>query len=40
MKAGSGFRVQSSGLKNAIILTGDPEFRNAEKLVKIDWLTS
>jgi predicted nucleic acid-binding protein len=32
------FAVATAQRENAIILTGDPEFKNVEKLVKIDWL--
>ena len=34
------FAVATAQRENAVILTGDPEFKNVEKLVKIDWLTS
>jgi predicted nuclease of predicted toxin-antitoxin system len=34
-----GFAVATAQRENAVILTGDPEFKNVEKLVKIDWLT-
>jgi uncharacterized protein len=33
------FAVVTAQQENAVILTGDPEFKNVEKLVKIDWLT-
>jgi predicted nucleic acid-binding protein len=33
------FAVATAQRENAVILTGDPEFKNVEKLVKIDWLT-
>ncbi len=33
------FAVATAQRENAAILTGDPEFKNVEKLVKIDWLT-
>ena len=32
------FVVATAQRENAVILTGDPEFKNVEKLVKIDWL--
>ncbi len=32
------FAVATAQRENAVILTGDPEFKNVEKLVKIDWL--
>ena len=32
------FAVVTAQRENAVILTGDPEFKNVEKLVKIDWL--
>ncbi len=32
------FAVQTSLKENAPIVTGDPEFKKAEKLMKIDWL--
>jgi predicted nucleic acid-binding protein len=32
------FAVATAQRENAIILTGDPEFKNVEKFVKIDWL--
>jgi predicted nucleic acid-binding protein len=32
------FAVQTSLKENAPIVTGDPELKKAEKLVKIDWL--
>jgi ribonuclease VapC len=32
------FAVQTAREENAPIVTGDPEFKKAEKLVKIDWL--
>jgi len=33
------FAVATAQRENAVILTGDPEFKLVEKLVKIDWLT-
>ena len=33
------FSVATAQRENAVILTGDPEFKNVEKFVKIDWLT-
>lgn len=30
--------VATAQRENAVILTGDPEFKNVEKMVKIDWL--
>ena len=33
------FAVATAQRENAVILTGDPEFKNVEKFVKIDWLT-
>ncbi len=33
------FAVATAQRENAVILTGDPEFKNVEKLVKIDWLS-
>ena len=33
------FAVATAQRENAVILTGDAEFKNVEKLVKIDWLT-
>jgi predicted nucleic acid-binding protein len=33
------FAVATAHRENAVILTGDPEFKNVEKFVKIDWLT-
>ena len=33
------FAVATAQRENAVILTGNPEFKNVEKLVKIDWLT-
>ncbi len=33
------FAVATAQRENAVILTGDPEFKNIEKFVKIDWLT-
>jgi ribonuclease VapC len=33
------FAVATAQRENAVILTGDPEFKNVEKLVEIDWLT-
>jgi predicted nucleic acid-binding protein len=32
------FAVATAQRENAVILTGDPEFKNVEKLVEIDWL--
>ena len=32
------FAVATAQRENAVILTGDPEFKDVEKLVKIDWL--
>lgn len=32
------FAIASAQLKGAAILTGDPEFRKASHIVKIDWL--
>jgi len=32
------FAVQTAREENAPIVTGDPEFKKVEKLVKIDWL--
>jgi len=32
------FAVQTAREENAPIVTGDPEFKKAEELVKIDWL--
>ena len=32
------FAIQTSLKENAPIVTGDPEFKKVEKLVKIDWL--
>ncbi len=32
------FAVQTSQKEDAPLVTGDPEFKKAEKLVKIDWL--
>ena len=32
------FAIQTSLRENAPVVTGDPEFQQAEKLVKIDWL--
>ncbi len=32
------FAVQTSLVENAPIITGDPEFKKAEKLVEIEWL--
>jgi len=31
--------VATAQKENAVILTGDPEFKNVEKCVEIDWLT-
>jgi ribonuclease VapC len=36
---GDCFAVATAQRENAVILTGDPEFKNVEKLVKIDWIT-
>ena len=33
------FAVATAQRENAVILTGDSEFKNVEKYVKIDWLT-
>ncbi len=33
------FVVATAQRENAVILTGDPEFKHVENLVKIDWLT-
>ena len=33
------FAIATAQRENAIILTGDSEFKNVEKLVEIDWLT-
>ncbi|MGD8973089.1 MAG: type II toxin-antitoxin system VapC family toxin [Desulfobacterales bacterium] len=33
------FVVATAQKENAVILTGDPEFKNVEKFVEIDWLT-
>jgi len=33
------FTVATAQIENAVILTGDPEFKKVEKFVKIDWLT-
>ncbi len=33
------FAVATAQRENAVIVTGDPEFKNVEKLVEIDWLT-
>ena len=33
------FAVATAQRENAVILTGDPEFKKVEKFVKIDWLT-
>jgi predicted nucleic acid-binding protein len=32
------FVVATAQRENAVILTGDPEFKTVEKFVKIDWL--
>ena len=32
------FAVATAQRENAVILTGDPEFKNVEKFVEIDWL--
>ena len=32
------FAVATAQRENAVILTGDPEFKNVNKLVEIDWL--
>ena len=32
------FAVATAQRENAVILTGDPEFKHVEKLVKIDWI--
>jgi len=33
------FAVATAQRENAVILTGDPEFKNVDKIVNIDWLT-
>ena len=33
------FAVVTAQRENAVILTGDPEFKNIEKFVELDWLT-
>ena len=33
------FAVATAKRENAVILTGDPEFKNVEEFVKIDWLS-
>ena len=33
------FAIATAQGEGAVILTGDPEFKNVEKFVKIDWLT-
>ncbi len=33
------FAVVTAQRENAVLLTGDPEFKNVEKFVEIDWLT-
>jgi len=33
------FAVATAQRENAVILTGDPEFKNVEKFVEIEWLT-
>jgi predicted nucleic acid-binding protein len=33
------FAIATAQGEGAVILTGDPEFKNVEKLVEIDWLT-
>jgi ribonuclease VapC len=33
------FAIATALQENAVILTGDPEFKSVEKLVAIDWLT-
>jgi predicted nucleic acid-binding protein len=33
------FATATAQPENAVILTGDPEFKNVETLVEIDWLT-
>ena len=33
------FAVATAQRENAVILTGDPEFKKVEKLVKIDWIS-
>jgi ribonuclease VapC len=33
------FVVATAQRENAVILTGDPEFKNVDKFVNIDWLT-
>lgn len=32
------FAVATAQRENAVILTGDPEFKNVEEFVRIDWL--
>ncbi len=33
------FAVATAQRENAVILTGDPEFKNVDKLVAIEWIT-
>jgi hypothetical protein len=33
------FAVAAAQRENAVIMTGDPEFKNLDKFVKIDWLS-
>lgn len=33
------FAIATAQQENAVILTGDPEFKNVEDFVEIDWLT-
>jgi ribonuclease VapC len=33
------FAVATAQQENAVILTGDPEFKDVENLVELDWLT-
>ena len=33
------FAIATAQRENAVILTGDPEFKNVEDFVEIDWLT-
>jgi len=32
------FAIQSSMKENAPLITGDPEFKKADKVVKVEWL--
>ena len=34
------FAISTAKREDAVILTGDPEFKKVEKLVEIDWLTT